>query len=106
MTYDEMMLQLAHAHPARFAAPTPVTKALPSGAGLSTREMALIEGMAPAIHEYIQSEIAKAVAPLKARISELETLTASRPPAGERRGHGDARGPHSFEYPTDNCWRQ
>jgi hypothetical protein len=100
VTYDEMLLQLANAKPAKFAAPTLVAKVLPSGAGLSTRDAALIKGMAPAIKDYVAEEIAKAVAPLKAQIAELKTLTASRPPAGERRGHGDARGPNSFQ------WRQ
>jgi hypothetical protein len=103
MTYDEMMRQLANAKPARFAASAPVVKALPSSAALSTRDVALIKGLAPAIHEYIQAEIARAVAPLHARIRELETLTdfLLRPPeSGERRGHSDASGPHSFE------WRQ
>jgi len=105
MTYDEMMLQLRNARPASFAAPTPVAKALSSGAALSSHDTALIKGMAPAIKDYVAEEIARAVAPLKAEIAALKTLTASRPPAGERRGHGDARGPHSFEYPT-NYWRQ
>jgi hypothetical protein len=104
MTYDEMLEQLRSARPANFAAPTLAAKALPSGAGLSTREVALIDGLARAIHEEIQSEIAKAVAPLHAEITRLKTLTASRPPAGERWGHGDARGPTS--YPSDNYWRQ
>jgi hypothetical protein len=99
MTYDEMMQQLANAQPARFAAPTPVVKALPSGVGLSTRDAALIKGLAAGLHEHIQSEIAKAVAPLKAQIAELKTLTASRPPAGERRDLRDAGDP-------DYYWRQ
>jgi hypothetical protein len=106
VTYDEMMQQLAAAQPARFSAPTFTAKALPSGAGLSAHDAALIKGMAPAIQEYVAEEIAKAVAPLRAEIAALKTLTASRPPAGERRGHGDARGPHSFEYSTNNYWRQ
>jgi hypothetical protein len=105
MTYDEMMQQLRNAKSVT-AKSAPVLKALPSSAALSTRDRALINGLAPAIHEYIQTEIAKAVAPLRAEITRLKTLTASRPPAGERRGHGDARGPHFYEDPTNNYWRQ
>jgi hypothetical protein len=50
----------------------------------------------------IRHEIEAAIAPLKAQIAELKTLAeTSRPPVSrERRGHGDARGPNSFE------WRQ
>jgi hypothetical protein len=106
MTYEEMMRDLANAHPARFSAPTLTAKALPSSARLSTHDKVLIEGLAPAIHEYVQAEIAKAVAPLHAEISRLKALTASRPPTGERWDHGDARGPHSFEYPSNSYWRQ
>jgi hypothetical protein len=81
-------------------------KALPSGAALSTHDKALITGMASGIKEHVAEEIARATAPLKARIKELETLTASRPPAGERWGHSDASGPTSFEYPRNSYWRQ
>jgi hypothetical protein len=106
MTYDEMMQQLANAKPASFAAPTLAAKSLPSRAALSAHDRALIDGLAPAIHEYVQAEIEAAVAPLKAEITRLKALSASRPPAGERWGHGDARGPHSFEDPTNSYWRQ
>jgi hypothetical protein len=101
MTYDEMMQQLANAKPASFDTPAPITKALPSSAALSTRDKALISGLAPAIHEYVQTEIAKAVAPLKAEIAQLRTLTdfLLRPPeSAERRGHSDAGGPHPNNY--------
>jgi hypothetical protein len=113
MTYEEMMQQLANAKPARFASPTRAKDLLGIigtgenahvGVVLSAHDRALINGLAPAIHEYIQSEIAKAVAPLKAQLAELKTLTASRPPAGEHWGHGDARGPNFFEDPTNNYW--
>jgi hypothetical protein len=103
MTYAEMEEALRNARPASFATSAPVVKALPSSAALSTRDVALIKGLAPAIHEYIQSEIAKAVAPLHAQIRELKTLTdyLLRPPeSAERRGRSDAGGPRSFE------WRQ
>jgi len=50
----------------------PVAKALPSGAGLSAHDRALIKGIASAVHEDVRREIEKAVAPLLARIEELE----------------------------------
>jgi hypothetical protein len=96
------MLQLRHAKSVTATS----APALPSSAVLSTRDAALIKGLARTFHDEIEVLRAE-IAGLKAQIRELKTLTASsRPPeSGERRGHGDARGPHSFEYPGNN-WRQ
>jgi hypothetical protein len=102
MTFDEMMRDLAAARPAT-PSPKHAAKSLPSGAALSEHDKTLIKGLAPTVRELIDAEVAAAVAPLHARIRELETLVdyLLRPPCvQERRGHGDARGPHSFE------WRQ
>jgi hypothetical protein len=104
MTYEEMLRALRDARPASFTAPT--TKAL-SNPPLTARDLALIRGFAVSIHEYVKTEIASVVEPhlkrieaLEARIAKLETLTASRPPADERRGHGDAHGPDFSALPT------
>jgi hypothetical protein len=70
-------------------------------ARLSARDIGIIKGFAPVIHEYVKREIEAAIAPLKAEIERLKTLAETRPPAAKRRDRdGDARGPDFFE------WRQ
>jgi hypothetical protein len=98
MNYKELEAALANARPASFAPPAPA-QAAPA---LSARDVALIKGLAPAIHEYVKQEIAAALAPLKADIEKVKSLVAtSRPPVAASDGdHADARGPHISQ------WRQ
>jgi hypothetical protein len=102
MNYKEMEEALANARPAKFASPA-------KDVALSARDKALIKNLAPTVRELIESEVARATAPLHKEITRLKTLTdfLLRPPCvRERRGHGDARGPNSFEDPTNNYWLQ
>jgi hypothetical protein len=114
MNYKELKEALASARPASFAADSrpesfAASSRPASSAGLSRRDAALIKGIAPAVHEYVQREIAGATSPhlkrideLERRVANLESLVASyRASLHERRGHGDARGPTS-----SSAWRQ
>jgi hypothetical protein len=90
MTYDELLLELKNARLVS-ARSAPVLKSLPSSAGLSTRNATLVsgivKGIAPEIDAHVRREVEKAVAPLKAEIAQLKTLTDSllRPPCVHER---------------------
>lgn len=64
MTYKQMQEELAAAKPASLKA----ASATPNAALIK----AIMAGIAPVLHEHISQEIAKATAPLQARIADLE----------------------------------
>jgi hypothetical protein len=71
MNYKEMEVALANARPASFDAPASAPNVKPRGIDATTLG-AITRGYASVIKDYVEQEIAKAIAPLKAQLAELQ----------------------------------